>query len=51
MLFDGTLKRGEEVPLVEALIQAGADLAFQKNRRHRHSAYGSCEPRSGRGKV
>jgi hypothetical protein len=31
MLFDGTLKKGEELPLVEALIQAGADLDFQRN--------------------
>jgi uncharacterized protein len=33
MLFDGTLKKGKELPLVEALIQAGADLDFQKNRK------------------
>ena len=31
MLFDGTLHKGKELPLVEALIQAGADLDFQKN--------------------
>jgi uncharacterized protein len=31
MLFDGTLKKGKELPLVEALIRAGADLDFQKN--------------------
>jgi uncharacterized protein len=31
MLFDGTLKKGKELPLVEALIQAGADLDFQRN--------------------
>jgi len=32
MLFEGTLKRGAELPLVEALILAGADLDFQKER-------------------
>ncbi len=31
MLFDGTLKKGKELPLVEALIHAGADLDFQRN--------------------
>lgn len=31
MIFDGTLKRGKELPLVEALIQAGADVDFQRN--------------------
>lgn len=31
MLFDGTLPRGKELPLIEALIQAGADLDFQRN--------------------
>jgi hypothetical protein len=31
MLFDGTLKKGEELPLVEVLIQAGADLDYQRN--------------------
>jgi hypothetical protein len=32
MLFEGTLKRGTELPLVEALIRAGADLDFQRER-------------------
>src|SRR5215831_15318542 len=32
MLFDGTLQKGKELPLVEALIQAGANLDFQRNR-------------------
>jgi hypothetical protein len=31
MLFDGTLQQGKELSLVEALIQAGADLDFQRN--------------------
>lgn len=31
MLFEGTLQKGKELPLVEALIQAGADLDFQKD--------------------
>jgi ankyrin repeat protein len=31
MLFDGTLQKGKELRLVEALIQAGADLNFNKN--------------------
>jgi hypothetical protein len=32
MLFEGALHKGKELPLVEALIQAGADLDFQRNR-------------------
>ena len=31
MLFDGTLSKGKEMPLVDALIEAGADLNFQRN--------------------
>ena len=31
MLFEGKLERGKELPLVEVLIQAGADLDFQRN--------------------
>jgi uncharacterized protein len=31
MLFEGKLQRGKELPLVEALIQAGADLNFQRH--------------------
>jgi hypothetical protein len=31
MLFEGTLKKGKELPLVEALIEAGADLDFQRD--------------------
>jgi ankyrin repeat protein len=31
MLFEGVLKQGRELPLVEALIQAGPDLDFQRN--------------------
>lgn len=31
MLFSGTLQRGKELPLVEALIHAGADLNFNKD--------------------
>jgi hypothetical protein len=33
MLFEGTLPRGRELPLLEALIQAGADLDFQRDGR------------------
>ena len=33
MLFDSTLKKGKELPLVEVLIQAGADLDFHRNRK------------------
>ena len=33
MLFDGTLKRGAELPLIDALIHAGADLDFQRDRK------------------
>lgn len=32
MLFEGTLQRGKELPLVEALIASGADLDFQRER-------------------
>jgi hypothetical protein len=31
MLFDGTLQRGKELPLVNALIEAGADLNFDRD--------------------
>ena len=31
MLFSGTLQKGRDLPLVEALIQAGADLNFTKD--------------------
>jgi hypothetical protein len=31
MLFDGTLKKGRELPLIGALIQAGANLDFQRH--------------------
>ena len=31
MLFSGTLQKGNELPLVEALIQAGANLNFNKD--------------------
>ena len=33
MLFNGTLQRGREVPLVDALIEAGADLNFNQDGR------------------
>ena len=32
MLFEGTLAKGKELPLIDALIEAGADLDFQRNR-------------------
>jgi uncharacterized protein len=32
MLFQGTLPHGKEVPLVDALLDAGADLDFQRSR-------------------
>jgi hypothetical protein len=31
MLFEGKLQKGRELPLIDALIQAGANLDFQKN--------------------
>ena len=31
MLFNGTLQRGKELPLVDALIEAGANVNFNKN--------------------
>jgi hypothetical protein len=32
VLFEGKLSKGAEIPLVDALIEAGADLNFQKDR-------------------
>lgn len=32
MLFAGTLERGKELPLINALIEAGADMDFQRQR-------------------
>ena len=32
MLFKGTLPKGKEIPLVDALLDAGADLDFQSSR-------------------
>ena len=32
MLFHGRLAKGKEIPLVDALIEAGADLDFQRGR-------------------
>jgi hypothetical protein len=32
MLFAGTLQKGNELPVIEVLIQAGADLNFQRDR-------------------
>jgi hypothetical protein len=31
MLFENTLQKGKELPLLEVLIQAGADVDFQRN--------------------
>ena len=33
MLFKGTLQRAKELPLIDALIEAGADLDFQRQRQ------------------
>jgi len=32
MLFEGTLPPGKEIPLVDALLDVGADLDFQRSR-------------------
>jgi hypothetical protein len=32
MLFQGTLPKGKEIPLVDALLDAGADVDFQRSR-------------------
>ncbi len=32
MLFEGTLPKGKEIPLVDALLDAGADVDFQRSR-------------------
>jgi hypothetical protein len=32
MLFEGTLRKGHELPLIDALMDAGADLDFQRER-------------------
>src|SRR5215469_3992261 len=34
MLFEGTLQKGKEMALIDALIEAGADLDFQKEREN-----------------
>jgi hypothetical protein len=34
MLFEGTLLKGKELPLIDALIEAGADLDFQRDREN-----------------
>jgi hypothetical protein len=31
MLFENTLQKGKALPLLEVLIQAGADVDFQRN--------------------
>ena len=31
MLFEGTLQKGKELPLINALIRAGADLNFERD--------------------
>jgi len=33
MLFEGRLAKGAEIPLIDALIEAGADLNFQRDRK------------------
>ncbi len=33
MLFTGVLQKGKELQLIDALIEAGADLNFQKDRK------------------
>src|SRR5260370_42471004 len=38
MLFDGTLEKGKELPLVEALLDSGADVNFQQ------TSYASQKP-------
>src|SRR6516162_9205318 len=35
MLFEGTLPQGKEIPLVNVLLDAGADLDFQRSREDR----------------
>ena len=32
MLFEGTLSQGKEIPLVDVLLDAGADVDFQRSR-------------------
>jgi hypothetical protein len=32
MFFEGKLPKGTEVPVIEALIEAGADVNFQRDR-------------------
>ena len=34
MLFEGTLQKGKELPLIQLLIQAGADLNFQQDQKN-----------------
>lgn len=42
MLFAGTLQNGRELPLVEALIQAGADLNFNKDGKSETPSIGAA---------
>jgi hypothetical protein len=37
MLFEGALKKGKELPLVDALIEAGADVDFHLNEEKRET--------------
>ena len=46
MLFNGVLPKGKELGLIEVLIQAGADLNFQKEGKGT-PLIGGREPRSG----
>ena len=34
MLFEGILRKGKELPRIEAFIQAGADLDFRRHREN-----------------
>jgi|SRR5215471_4208281 len=47
MLFNGTMQRGKELPLVDALIEAGANLNFNKDGKSETPLVGA-EPRSRR---
>jgi hypothetical protein len=42
MLFNDTLQRGKELPLVDALIEAGADLNFNKDRKRETPLIGAA---------
>jgi hypothetical protein len=42
MLFNGVLPRGKELPLIDALLEAGADVDFRKEGKHETALIGTA---------